>query len=45
MSMSPSSANVELLSLDVAEVHADNLAALAEPADHVEDLAGRCRHA
>src|SRR3984893_2926506 len=31
---------VELLPLDVAEMHVEDLAALAEPADHLEDLAG-----
>jgi len=43
--MSPSSGNVELLSLDGAEVHIKELAALAKTAAHVEDLAGRRRHA
>ena len=36
---------VELLPLDVAEMHVEDLAALAEPADHVEDLARPGRRA
>jgi len=32
---------VELAPFDVAEMHIEYLAALAEPADHAEDLAGR----
>jgi hypothetical protein len=44
MSMSPSSGEglheVELAPLDVAEMHIEDLAALAEPADYHEDLAG-----